>query len=282
MTLSATIRRGLIDGSLAVVNTFKPLLPAASFPGKALAGVGRRLEYARFRSPRVVPEFAKIYPNAFFIQIGSNDGDQLDPLKDAIRTKNWKGIMVEPVPYVFEKLKQRHGDNPRLTLENIAISRQAGVMPFYHLRNAEEEKGLEKPPRWYDALGSFSRDVVLKHADLIPDLHERLMESNVNVTTFDELCRKNNVQKVDLIHIDTEGHDFEILKTIDLPRYRPKVVIYEHHHLNPTDRAAAQEYLRKAGYGVFEEVLDTWCVDLSQPSFRDRHLRSLWSEAAPE
>lgn len=229
----------------------------------------------------MVPEFARIYPDAFFIQIGSNDGDQLDPLKDAIRTKNWKGILIEPVPYVFEKLKLRHGDNPRLTLENIAISKEAGVMPFYHLRNAEEQD-LDKPPRWYDALGSFSRDVVLKHENLIPDLRERLMESNVNVTTFDELCRKNNVQKVDLIHIDTEGHDFEILKTIDLPRYRPKVVIYEHHHLNPTDRVAAQEYLRKSGYAVFEEVLDTWCLDMSEQTFRNRRLRSLWSERPVE
>jgi len=279
VTLTATLRRSLINNSLAVVGALKPLAPAGSFPARALAGLGRRLELARFRSPRVVPEFARIYPNAFFIQIGSNDGDQLDPLKEAIRDKNWKGIMVEPVPYVFEKLKLRHGNNPRLTLENIALSKQAGVMPFYHLRNAEEQD-LEKPPRWYDALGSFSLEVVLKHEDLIPDLRERLMESNVNVTTFDALCSKNHVQQVDLIHIDTEGHDFEILKTIDLPRYRPKLVIYEHHHLNPVDRAAAQEYLRKNGYEVFEEILDTWCLDMSEPTFRNRRLRSLWAEGA--
>ncbi|MES2489436.1 MAG: FkbM family methyltransferase [Pseudomonadota bacterium] len=281
MTLSATIRRSLIATSLTVVGGFKPLLPATSFPGRALASVERRLKEARFRSPRVVPEFARLYPNAFFIQIGSNDGDQLDPLKDAIRTKNWKGILIEPVPYVFEKLKKRLGSNPRLTLENIAISKQAGVMPFYHLRNAEEQ-ALDKPPRWYDALGSFSLDVVLKHENLIPDIKERVIVSNVNVTTFDDICRKNNVEKIDLIHIDTEGHDFEILKTIDFPRYRPKLVIYEHHHLNPVDRAAAQEYLRKSGYEVFEEILDTWCLDMSQPNSRERHLRSLWTEGPVE
>jgi FkbM family methyltransferase len=281
LTLSATIRRSLIDNLLAVVKGLKSSLPATSLPARALGRLERRLHEARFRSPRVVPEFARLYPDAFFIQIGSNDGDQLDPLKDAISSKNWKGILVEPVPYVFAKLQQRHGGNPRLILENIAISKQAGVMPFYHLRNAEEQN-LEKPPRWYDALGSFSLDVVLKHEDLIPDLRERVTQSNVNVTTFDELCRKNNVQQLDLIHIDTEGHDFEILKTIDLPRYRPKLVIYEHHHLNPVDRAAAQAYLRKSGYEVFEEILDTWCLDMSQPTFRDRHLRSLWAEAAAE
>ncbi|TXI84644.1 MAG: FkbM family methyltransferase [Cupriavidus sp.] len=281
MTPSAKIRRSLIATSLAVVEPLKARLPAKSLPARALGRLEKNLKLARFRSPRVVPEFAKVYPDAFFIQIGSNDGDQLDPLKDAIRTRNWRGIMVEPVPYVFEKLKLRHGGNPRLTLENIAISKQAGVMPFYHLRNAEEQ-GLEKPPRWYDALGSFSKDVVLKHEDLIPDLRERLTESNVNVTTFDELCSRNNVKQVDLIHIDTEGHDFEILKTIDLPRYRPKVVIYEHHHLNPVDRAAAQDYLRKAGYAVFEEILDTWCIDTSLRGFRSRHLRSLWTEPAAE
>lgn len=277
MTPSAKIRRFFISNVLGAITHFKPLLPADSLPARALGRIERMLDFAQFRSPRVIPEFSRLYPDAFFIQIGSNDGDQHDPLKNAIHSNNWQGIMVEPVPYVFERLRQHHGGNPRLKLENLAISTQSGVLPFYHLRKATEDE-LKTIPHWYDKLGSFSLDVLLKHEELIPGLKQRVVTSSVNAITFDELCRRNQVQQIDLIHIDTEGHDFEILKTIDLARYRPKLVIYEHHHLNPADRAAAQKRLRDNGYEVFEEVLDTWCLDMSQPTFRNRHLRSLWTE----
>ena len=55
---------------------------------------------------RVLFEFARAYPDVFFVQVGANDGDLLDPLREEIGFRKWSGIMVEPVPYVFERLQR--------------------------------------------------------------------------------------------------------------------------------------------------------------------------------
>lgn len=44
-----------------------------------------------------------------FLQIGSNDGRTRDPIFDLI-SKNikWRGIFVDPVPYLFDRLKKNY------------------------------------------------------------------------------------------------------------------------------------------------------------------------------
>ncbi len=39
---------------------------------------------------------------------------------------------------------------------------------------------------------------------------------------------------VDAVYIDTEGHDARVLAQLDLPRFRPKAVLYEHKQLSTT------------------------------------------------
>ena len=218
----------------------------------------RRL-LARMAGPRVLKAFADAYPEAFFIEIGANDGSAHDHLGPLIRGGRWCGIMVEPVPYVFERLQRNYGDIDRVALANVAISDGDGRMPFWHL--AEAEPGDAQLPDWYDELGSFSRDTILGHADRIPDIEQRLRCTEVPTVTFDTLCETHGVEGVDLVLVDTEGHDWEIVRRIDLERYAPRLVVYEHYHLAPSDRLAARDRLAVHGYETLEEHFDTFALD---------------------
>jgi hypothetical protein len=60
----------------------------------------RRL-LARLAGPRLLAAFADAYPEAAFVEIGSNDGEQHDHLRRHIREHRWRGLMVEPVPYFY-------------------------------------------------------------------------------------------------------------------------------------------------------------------------------------
>ncbi len=102
------------------------------------------------------------------------------------------------------------------------------------------------------------------HAAHIPDIESRIVSSEVTALTFESLCRRNRVERVDLLLIDTEGHDWQILRSIDLDRHRPRLVIYEHYHLSARDRAAAREHLARHGYETMEEGFDTFCLDVSE------------------
>jgi FkbM family methyltransferase len=192
-------------------------------------------------------------------RIGANDGDQHDHLRPFLAGRRWRGIMVEPVPYVFERLRANYGSHPAIVLENAAIADRDGALPFYHLRECAD-RAAAGLPRWYDGIGSFSREAVLSHAALLPDLKDRLVCLSVPCLTFSALCERHGVQRVDLLIVDTEGYDHEILRSIAWDAHRPRLLVYEHYHLADEDRAELQAMLTAHGYECMEEGFDTWCV----------------------
>ena len=235
----------------------------------------RRLR-RRLAGPKLLQAFGQAYPRAFFIEIGSNDGEQHDHLQPWIRSSGWTGLMVEPVPYVFERLRRNYGGLERITFENVAIADRDGRLPFYHLREADPEE-RDRLPSWYDGIGSLSRANVLAHRRHIPDIGERIVRSEVPCLAFESLCRRHDVTTVDLLVVDAEGYDAEILRHIDFSARRPRLVVYEHFHLEPDDRSACRSALEYHGYETMEEGFDTWCL-IASP---DDDLTRLWRRLRP-
>ena len=222
-----------------------------------------RLKYrrlmARMAGAQLLDAFAQAFPAACFVEIGANDGEQHDHLRPIVLERRWRGVLVEPVPYVFERLRRSYAGVDHVALENAAIAASDGELPFFHL--SEADPATERIPDWYDAIGSFSREAVLSHRPQIPDIDARLVETTVPTLTFESLLEKHGLEKVDLVAIDTEGYDWDVLQTIDLERRRPTLILYEHFHLEPAVRAQALAHLAAHGYETMEEGLDTFCVD---------------------
>jgi len=235
----------------------------------------RRL-VARLAGPRLIRAFGEAFPAAVFVEIGANDGEQHDHLRPLILERQWRGVMVEPVPYVFERLRRNYADVDRVAVENAAISDQDGQRPFFHLAPVADYRN-EGLPQWYDGIGSFSRASVLDHQRLIPDIESRLVETEVPCLTFDSLVAKHGLGQVDLLLVDTEGYDYEVLRHIDLDRHRPALVIYEHYHLSEGDQASCEGALRAAGYETMSEGFDTWCL---RPE-ADAGLARFWRRLRP-
>ena len=82
----------------------------------------------------------------------------------------------------------------------------------------------------------------------IPTLSEHLRTVIVPAMTFDTLAE--GLERIDLLHLDTEGHDGAILAQVDLDRWSPGIIVYEHKHLALDMAAETSERLRRAGYTV--------------------------------
>ena len=65
---------------------------------------------------------------------------------------------------------------------------------------------------------------------------------------LDTLLERHGISRIDLLVIDTEGHDFEILRALDFTRFRPVLLMFEHQHLSANDKAAAYALLETHGY----------------------------------
>jgi len=211
----------------------------------------------RLAGNRLLRAFAREYPEAFFVEVGANDGEAEDQLRPHILKHRWRGIMVEPVPWIFERLRANYGHLERVELANVAIADHDGTLPFYHLAEAAEGEPL---PGWYHTIGSFSRDAVLGNARQISDIERRLVETEVPTLTFDSLLARHGAPRVDLVLTDTEGHDWEIIRSIDLATHRPRLVVYEHYHLPVATRDQRTAHMADAGYDTLEEGFDTFCL----------------------
>jgi len=228
----------------------------------------RRL-VARMAGPKLLRAFAAAYPSASFVEIGANDGSSFDPLHPI--PAGWRGILVEPVPHMFARLRETVGDRPGLRLVNAAVAAEPGRLPFYHLAEADPSERAALPD-FYDSLGSLHPETLLSHDARLAD---RMVEIEVEAVTFGALV--SDLERLDLLAVDTEGHDWEILRHADLGRHRPRLVLYEHFHLAPADRRAARDHLRGLGFETFEEGLDTFCLD-TEPA---DELTARWRELRP-
>ncbi len=194
-----------------------------------------------------------------FAQIGSNDGGYGDPLRLHIQRGRWSGVLVEPVPYIFQRLTESYRGVPGLRFEQAAVSAASATLPFYCLCEATEQERAELP-RWYDQIGSFSRQHLLKHAPYIPGLKGRIQTIQVPVLTFAELCEHHALGRLDVLHIDTEGHDLVILRTIDLAAHGPRVLLFEHEHAPAGELQEFLGVLHRHGYSTLAIGQDTLCL----------------------
>ena len=100
---------------------------------------------------------------------------------------------------------------------------------------------------------------MLRH-DEIPGIEDRLVATEVPCLTFEALCERNSVERIDLLAIDTEGSDAAILRQADIEARRPRLILYEHYHLSPAERDDCRDRLTRLGYEILEEFLDTYAL----------------------
>lgn len=194
-----------------------------------------------------------------FVKVGANDGITGDPCEDFfLKNTKWRGILIEPVPYCVEKLKQNYFDTDRFKIEQSAIGEKQGTTTFYYVsKNAKEE--LADLPEWYDQLGSFDREHIVKHLD--GRLENYIVSIELRVETLDSILIKHQVKTIDFLHIDTEGYDLHVLKSIDLKKFSPLAICIEHKHLSKSQKLEMRTTLEQNEFIISELESDYFAVN---------------------
>jgi len=158
------------------------------------------------------------------LNIGSMDGVMFDEMIGYTNMYNYKVLYVEPIPYLFNKLKSNI--TGFALFENSAISDYNGEIEMMTIDKSVIDSGLVHPcfygmsavypPK--NGLGSeFDRPTVEKYGKLV----------KVPCITFETLMQKHNISNFDILKIDAEGHDYKIFKQIDFKKYTPKIIRLE-------------------------------------------------------
>jgi FkbM family methyltransferase len=189
-----------------------------------------------------------------FVQIGSCDGKANDPLHQVVRSCQWSGILVEPMPGLFEQLVANYDGVSGLRFFQVAIGSAEGIMTMYSVDPRPED------PDWVVQLSSFDRDVVMSHSYALPELETRIFTVEVEARTVASLIAEAGLTKVDLLHIDAEGFDDQIIRDLPLTAsWAPQFLIFEKKHLGRTRYSDLRRLLRRTGY----KVVNLWPDELA-------------------
>ena len=181
--------------------------------------------------------------NLSFVQIGTMDGITNDNMYSHIINKKMRGVLVEPIPYWFNKLKETYKNINYVSFENAAVSLSNGETNMFYV-NPEKVKN-EKLPDWYNGHSS----ILYQHAPgNLWGIKGSSTQIKVNSINLDTLTKKHNIEDIDIYFSDCEGYDLDIIKQLDFNKFKPSIINIESNKLNHEDIKWFEETLKRNNY----------------------------------
>jgi len=162
--------------------------------------------------------FFKNKKNGFFLDIGAHDGIDKSNSFFFEKYMDWNGICVEPIPEVFERLR----NNRNCICVNSGISDKNGVATFWKIEGYSEMlSGLEE--NYNEQHKQRIKKEITEHGGI-------LNEIQIDILDINTLLRNNNIQHVDYCTIDVEGSEEKILSVLDSKEFDISVFTIENNY----------------------------------------------------
>ena len=183
----------------------------------------------------------------FFLEIGAADGVYISNTILLEKKFKWNGVLAEPLKRFYKSLK----NNRKAKIEtNVVYSRSNKELLFREVPNSKNSSVL------FSTIDKYSSS----------DFHfESRMKGTLlklNTISLNDLLTKYNSPKIiDYLSIDTEGSEYEILKSFNFKKYIFKVITCEHNYTG--NREKIYKLLTSNGYKrVLKEISkeDDWYI----------------------
>jgi len=170
--------------------------------------------------------FFKGKADGFYIDIGANDGISGSTTFWA-QQAGWKGICVEPQKSTFDRMKKVRN----CALYNCAVSNKSQEnVEFISFPDKDTRSGLA------DSMSQSHIEEAKKLSD---------MEKNfVSTKTFGDIMSDfPDVKFIEFLSIDTEGHEMQVLESIDFTKFKFGLITIE-----TEDGSDVAKYVENNGY----------------------------------
>ena len=138
-----------------------------------------------------------------FFDIGSHKGTYTDLMLNNFRLE--KIIMVEPQKNIYKYLKQKYNRNKKVRIYNVAISDKKKMQTLY-INKHDLTSSLTQIDKNNKYLNLKARLFGGTINDLI---QKKYMISSYKLL---DIIKNNKIRQIDLLKIDTEGHELQVLK----------------------------------------------------------------------
>ena len=184
--------------------------------------------------------------NGYFVEFGATDGVSLSNTVVLERQLEWKGILAEPAKVWHAALRanRRAAIDPRLVW-----SKSGDQLEFKETKVAE-----------LSTLSSLADK----------DGHKQKRTEGtcymVDTVSLNDLLEAHKApREIDYMSVDTEGSEFEILRSFDFDRYTIKIMTVEHNYCEPARQDIFNLLQSKGLVRLFEPLskFDDWYVSRS-------------------
>ncbi|MGE0669671.1 MAG: FkbM family methyltransferase [Parachlamydiales bacterium] len=173
-----------------------------------------------------------------FVDIGAYDGVTYSNSYFFEKDLGWKGICIEPNPAAFEKLIQAR----KSVCYQTCISDKKAVAKFVKLTGrCEMLSGLS---------AKYDPSHVKRIEKEMAKFGGEKEEIEVPTLTLNEIADQEGIKRIDFLSIDTEGGEFDILKSIDFSKLDIDVITIENNYQDPNFR----QHLARQGYVFIKKL----------------------------
>jgi len=209
--------------------------------------------FGNFQSHVTKNKFLKITPGNTIIDIGGNFG--IMALQFAKASPGGKVISFEPTHYAISRFKRNLELNP-------ALSQQISVVNSFVSSSTTVNANIVAFSSW-KVSGEKTKEV--KHP---VHLGSQKSTEGVGSVTLDDYTALNNIDRIDVIKIDTDGHEFMVLNGAEksLAKYHPRVIFEVGQYImneKNIDFNFYLNYFNKLGYQLFDSVSGKKVTDLN-------------------
>jgi FkbM family methyltransferase len=137
---------------------------------------------------------SKFRTNLTIFDIGANKGEYTEEILE-IMNKKPKIYIFEPLRAAYSVLGRKFTKNKQVKIFNLGFSDKFGKRIIYFDESASVLASL-----YQRKAGSMGLPVSLTNRE------------RINLTTIDLFCTENKISHIDLLKIDTEGHELKVLQ----------------------------------------------------------------------
>jgi FkbM family methyltransferase len=191
------------------------------------------------------------------VQVGANDGQHSDPIRDILAARDIRAVLVEPMPIAFQALSQLYTGKSNVQLVNAAISATGEKLVLYvpEIEGSELQSTLWACRSQEQALHEVQRIMGWNALE-----KTKIVKHPIKSQTAAQLLKSTGVspKEVKVVVCDTEGQDADIIGSFLDAGVRPEVIFYEKLHVAPSRTLQLNAKLKRLGYSLDESNKDVY------------------------
>jgi FkbM family methyltransferase len=158
------------------------------------------------------------FHNGFFIELGANDGYSQSNTFYLEYIKNWRGILIEGIPELFEKCKYNRLNSEVINCACVSDDFENDYIEMKYSNLMSIVRGAFQNEK-------IENEHVLK--GMVCQKIKTSYSVNVPARTLNSVLNEYCISSIDFLSLDVEGYECNVLKGLDLQKFKPKYICVE-------------------------------------------------------